>query len=217
MPGLGLGRGLRVPLLRAPRVPSIRAVRGVTVIRPRMVFHGVFFNDSRLVRSIARAEREVLSKAGAFMMTTARGLIKSRKSISRPGQPPNSHRGTLKRNIYFGYDLSTRTVVVGAAKLANSNAPAALEFGGHSVINPVGRAIGDKGRPREKPVNRGVSPQRRRNRARRIRNRTAAMNQFSRVNRGRKRAFFRPRPYMGPAYDREIGKFPELWNNSVRP
>jgi len=31
------------------------------------------------------------------------------------------------------------------------------------------------------------------------------------------RLVYKPRPYMGPAMQKELPKFPELWLNSIRP
>ena len=61
---------------------------------------GPFFDRQR-VMSGDRATRKVFSKFGAFVRQTARSSIRKRKSISEPGQPPSSHTGLLKRNIFF--------------------------------------------------------------------------------------------------------------------
>ena len=87
------------------------------------------------------ANRRNLSKAGAFVRTTARSSIRKRKEISAPGQPPSSHTGLLKRFIFFGYDADRKTVVIGPMRLNQKigAAPEALEHGGSSVVCPGGR------------------------------------------------------------------------------
>ena len=69
---------------------------------------GRFFFDSRHVMNrVDKATRSVLSKFGAYVRRTARRSIRKRKRRSRPGKPPSSHSGLLKRFIFFGYGTST--------------------------------------------------------------------------------------------------------------
>ena len=137
----------------------------------------MFFDTAKVARAVDKATRRVLSRFGAFVRTAARSSIRRRKRISRPGEPPSSHGGLLKRYILFGYDPARRSVVIGPMRLNQKvgNAPEALERGGTSVI-----AYG------------------------------------LRRNRRKKRVKIRPRPYMGPAFEREQPKLPAMWANSVR-
>jgi len=79
--------------------------------------------------------------------TTARSSIRRRKVVSRPGQPPSSHTGLLKRFIFFGYDPARHSVVIGPVALARSDgkAPSLLEHGGMS--RRAGRAVRYRRRP----------------------------------------------------------------------
>lgn len=55
---------------------------------------------------------------------------------SRPGEPPRSVVGTLKKFLFFAYDAQKKSVVIGPAKVnAKGDAPAPLEFGGASTIS----------------------------------------------------------------------------------
>jgi len=137
----------------------------------------MFFDAPKVARAVDKATRRVLGRFGAFVRTAARSSIRKRKRISRPGEPPSSHGGLLKRYILFGYDQARRSVVIGPMKLNQKvgNTPEALEHGGTSVI-----AYG------------------------------------LRRNRRQKRVKIRPRPYMGPAFEREQPKLPAMWANSVR-
>jgi len=45
---------------------------------------------------------------------------------SRPGQPPRVRKGLLKRMIFFNYDLTSRSVVIGPAKLPGFRDPNVL-------------------------------------------------------------------------------------------
>lgn len=148
-----------------------------------------FFDRAPVMRAASKAARRVLSKAGAFVRTTARQSIKNapfderkprgqartnfrRSAISRPGQPPLSRVGTLKRMIFFGYEPERESVVIGPAAVFTGTrqtpkAPEALEFGGI-------------------------------------------------VRRNGKTYRYRARPFMRPALEAEAPKFPGLFKDSVR-
>jgi phage gpG-like protein len=79
---------------------------------------------------VDKAKRQTLSRAGAFIRQSARTSIRPRKGTSRPGRPPFSHEGSLRRLIMFGYDPNTESVVVGPVGFKSSIAPNVLEFGG---------------------------------------------------------------------------------------
>ena len=133
----------------------------------------MFFDRKAVLGAVDRATRAVLSKFGAFVRTTARHSIRKRKAVSQPGQPPSSHVGLLKRLLFFGYDTTRRSVVIGPTPLrGEAQAPPLLEYGGRA---------------------------RRKDR----RGKTVA-------------AKYRPRPFMGPALEKERPKLPGLWANSVK-
>jgi len=98
----------------------------------------LFFNAPAVTSAVDQATREVLSRFGAFVRTAARSSIRQatkKRQVSRPGQPPVSHTGLLRRLLFFSWDSSQRSVVIGPA-IANARgagvAPAALEYGGQS-------------------------------------------------------------------------------------
>lgn len=71
-----------------------------------------------------------MSKFGAFVRQTAKTSIRKRKAVSEPGQPPSSHTGLLKRNIFFVFSPETRSVVIGPILLnQRTDAPRLLEHG----------------------------------------------------------------------------------------
>jgi len=105
-----------------------------------MRIKSMFFDRAKIVRAVSRAKRQVLSKAGAFIRQRARTSIRRRKSASRPGEPPSSHTGLLRRFILFGYDRWSDSVVVGPVGFRRSKAPNVLEFGGRTTVESGGRA-----------------------------------------------------------------------------
>lgn len=93
-----------------------------------------FFDRAKVENAVERANLRNLSKAGAFIMTSARQSIRRRQKPSAPGQPPSAHTGYLKR-IYFGIE-GKDGVVVGPVKLnaKGENVPQTLEFGGTQTL-----------------------------------------------------------------------------------
>lgn len=102
----------------------------------------MFFDRPEILAKVDAATRRVLSKFGAFVRRAAKGSIRSRKKPSAPGSPPSSHTGLLKRLIFFGYDPSQKSVVIGPAPLRSTvEAPPLLEYGGFA------RRKGPDGKP----------------------------------------------------------------------
>lgn len=133
---------------------------------------GLFFDRTRVTDAVDRTTRKNLSRFGAFVRKRARSSIRTRKSISNPGQPPTNRTGLLKRNIFFVYEPSRRSVVIGPVLLnSSSGAPELLEHGGTVIREVKGRSV---------------------------------------------RMTYRPRPYMGPAFEAEQDQLEKLWRNSVR-
>ena len=134
----------------------------------------MFFDRTLIKQKVDTATRKRLSKFGAYVRQTAKRSIRKRKRSSSPGQPPSSHTGLLKQFIYFGYDETRRSVVIGPVVLARkaSGIPEALEHGGNVTIQ-WGRARG-------------------------------------------KTVTIEARPYMGPAFERELENISSLWANSIR-
>lgn len=133
-----------------------------------------FFDRGPVLAAVDRATRKVLSRFGAFVRTRAKSSIRKRKAISKPGSPPSSHAGLLKKFIFFAYDLDRKSVVIGPVKLEKPVSPTALpalEYGGPSVRERKGK---------------------------------------------RERITVRARPFMGPAFAKELPGLPAMWRDSIR-
>jgi hypothetical protein len=110
----------------------------------------MFFDSKEVVSATDKAARSVLSKIGAFIRREAKSSIKPggrKHKTSLPGEPPRSQTGLLKRFIFFGYDTSTQSVVVGPAKLGGvkgKDAPHTLEYGGKAAISHQLSAFSNK-------------------------------------------------------------------------
>lgn len=91
------------------------------------------FDDPVIRRYLDEKARRALNVLGSVTMHEARRLIRRRKRPSKPGEPPSSPTGVLKRTIFYAYDPSTRSVVIGPLKTqAKSNVPQILEYGGYT-------------------------------------------------------------------------------------
>ena len=164
---------------------------------------GAFFDANLVTSATDKATKKALSKAGAFVRTTAKSSLRYANKSAMPGQPPKVHRGgsmgyqrtttnkktgvsktrsvsPLKELLFFAYVESSKSVVIGpmdfpgAAKRAYK-VTTVLEMGG-SVVQLRG---GD----------------------------------------GRKRtvtATYKGNPFMKPALAKESPKFAGLFENSVR-
>lgn len=120
-----------------------------------------FFDSDAVMKAADRAKRKLLSRVGAYVRTRARSSLKYGTSTSRPGEPPVVHRSVgfsrkkkvggalvsqpaspLRELLFFAYDSSADTVVIGPALGGSaSGAPRALEHGGSSIAKHHGRTV----------------------------------------------------------------------------
>jgi hypothetical protein len=177
----------------------------------------MFFDRKAVIDAIGRANAKVLSKAGAFIRRTAKSSIRKRKRASRPGEPPSSHVGTLKDLIYFGFDTSTASVVIGPTPFrGRAVVPRLLELGGSSGTRKNRRrkvrklgATGEIKIKGSKPVYVRLETPAQVDRANQINEQLYGPETLGPVH-------IEARPYMGPALMMELPKLPPLWANSVR-
>jgi len=96
-----------------------------------------FFDRAAVQSATDRATNRNLSRFGAFVRTRSRSSIRKRKAISEPGQPPSSHVGTLKKFIFFSFEPTAKSVVIGPTRTSGAGtAPEMLEHGGTSRFIP---------------------------------------------------------------------------------
>ena len=113
----------------------------------------MFFDRAKIKKKVDARTRKVLSKFGAFVRQTSRKSIRKRKGTSKPGRPPFSHTGVLKKFLFFGYDSDRRSVVIGPVIVPGKagKAPATLEHGG-KVSLPFGNKAEIAPRPFMQPA-----------------------------------------------------------------
>lgn len=110
-----------------------------------------FFDRAAIQRDIDHKTRRVFSRFGAYVRRRSRQSIRKRKKSSEPGKAPSDHTGLLRKLIFFSYDRSRQSVVIGPARFnrAIGNAPEALEHGGETdmVTNGKRRRVRIQARP----------------------------------------------------------------------
>jgi hypothetical protein len=121
-----------------------------------------FFDREAVIKAVNRASLRVLKEYGRRVRRRAQKSLAYGKGTSPPGSPPTAHRSrtvtrkskstgkTRKRSVsflreflYFAYDASSKSVVIGPARLngtVDANAPHALEYGGTSTAIDHGKA-----------------------------------------------------------------------------
>ncbi len=134
-----------------------------------------FFDSERVMKALSEGQRRKLSKFGAFVQRRAKtsirpAAVENRTEIrkakkrgqhvtiryrpSRPGEPPRSRKGELKKLILFGYDPIQRDVLIGPTLVAGraSETPARMEFGGEFVHKKSRKVIKVEARPFMRPA-----------------------------------------------------------------
>lgn len=196
-----------------------------------------FFDQQKVQRALIDVGDRQLPKSAARVRMIARRSMRyvSAKSqvVSAPGQPPRARRPKpwVRKFLFFYFDSATHSAVIGPARLPDStDAPHDLEFGGYvHRANPRRRKrnVGGSGEIRV-----GGRRSRTTKRVRDWRGKThqvtyARLHQASQAARANElneqlygpeviQGTRAPRPFMGPALDRERPRIPDLFADSVR-
>lgn len=179
-------------------------------------FKHLFFNKEHVANTLSKFEQKALSKFGSFVRRRMKSSIKKapkinvatgevtmkrkgvalRDAVSKPGDPPYGHEGSLRRLIFFTYDPVTRNVVIGPVKFGTTGAPPTLEGGGPTTIRePVKRPKRGKAGPAQSATFKRLV------KAGRIK---VPPREFT-----RRQITVRPRPFVKPAGDEEVRRFPQ--------
>ena len=90
----------------------------------------VEFDEEGLVARVSRAAAGVLRRMGAYVRTAARRRVATSPDPSRPGTPPHTRGGALRRGILFAVEQRRFRVLVGPSFRFVGESMAAHEFGG---------------------------------------------------------------------------------------
>jgi len=175
-----------------------------------------------------------LGHAGAAIRLTAVRSIRKRKKPSRPGAPPHTPTGHLKRVIRYDVDQQQTEVLIGPTNEYTRTIWNLHEFGGSAEPRPKllkrqKLQVGDYGPVRRSAamlrdqggrfVRRGeqfarvkLTTQAQADRATRLVENENAL----RIADAKKRRHYPKRPFMGPALQRMESRLPSFWKNSVK-
>lgn len=188
----------------------------------------VKLDDRRLAKKVDQASfRSIGHAAGAIRLTASRS-IRRRKGDkpSRPGTPPHTQTGNLKRAIRYEVEKMAGVAVgadIGPVNLKGGRLWNLHEHGGVSrhrrLLKEHVFAPGEYGPIRIKKTGYNTSFHRTKLRTRAQANRaTRLMNEENSRRRSIAAAGRRypKRPFMGPALEKNRSRLPRFWANSVR-
>lgn len=190
-------------------------------------FKANFFNR-HLSGAVSKGAMKALSKLGAFVQRRTKSSIRYAANVSKPGRPPRAIRHTnftrektnkktgtttrqstspLRELIFFAYDQSTKSVVIGPAIFMSSR----------SGPGRVPRVLGEGGTVTvRKPVPR----------AKKSKTWRQSYHFIRLVKEGRitpkpreyvsKAVSIAPRPYLVPAFQAELPKLPQFLKEAIK-
>jgi phage gpG-like protein len=179
------------------------------------------FDKRKLKKKAETATFTSIREAGGAIRKTASRSIRKRKKASKPGSPPNTQTGMLRRVIRYEVTSNKTEVIIGpvneiAGRLWNLH-----EFGGVATkrrkLKPHRFRVGEHG-----PIR--IKQQGNKTKFARIELRTAAQaNRATRLvaEENERRSDNKPRhypkrPFMKPALDANRSRLPMFWANSVK-
>lgn len=182
----------------------------------------MFFDRTAVKDAIAKSNKRFLARAGMLVRQTARRSMRFRKKSSDPGTPPSAHKKDpkhkhgplLKDRLFYQFDPFRESVVIGPEMLPGSktNAPSVQEFGGFARIKRITHA--GRAAPRRKGPKKFLTEAQKAAIKQKIQDGTIAKRpvlvKYDYV-------LTAARPYMRPAMQRELPKFPSLYARYFGP
>ena len=173
---------------------------GMTIEEAKLFFRA----GSELDRAVESATYRNLSRFGAYVRSDARHAFRRRKSSAKPGKGPTNWTGLIKDHIYFVVSRPPESVIVGPVKLPHMPMP-----GGYTVPELL-----ENGGTVQVEVTRALLG--RLFRARRYNRDAADVFRALRPKVGQTVSMeYEPRPYMAPAFEKNLGELPAIWRDSI--
>ena len=179
------------------------------------------FDKQKLKKKAEAATFTSLRHAGGAIGKTARFSIRRRKKSSKPGSPPHTQTGMLKRVIRYEVTNNKTNVIIGPVNEVAGRLWNLHEFGGVATkrrkLNPHRFRVGEHG-----PIR--ATQHGTKTKFARIELRTAAQaNRATRLiaEENERRSDNRPRhypkrPFMKPALEANRSRLPRFWANSIK-
>lgn len=93
-----------------------------------------FFDRAKVMAAVDKAFIRNMARSGALVRKIMRQSMRKRKKSAETGKPPSAHGNPkLKDLIFFAYDSSDKSTVIGPVLFAKGEAPELLEKGGTIV------------------------------------------------------------------------------------
>ncbi|MCX7804799.1 MAG: hypothetical protein N3A38_06365 [Planctomycetota bacterium] len=181
-------------------------------------------DETKNVRKAVRlAMIDSLGRAGAYVRGIARRSIKVSPEYSKPGKPPHTRQGRLKRGILYAVDRAIQSALIGPSASAVGRIGSIHEFGGTETRSKKARApnwkleVGGHGpiqyEPGGKPKFAKLRTEAQVERAKKIVESLPPSLGGPGTRRARR---YPPRPFMGPALERARPRLARFWARSVR-
>jgi hypothetical protein len=122
-----------------------------------------FFDKKKVLDALDKATLRIFKEFGRRVRARAQKSLRYGEKPSAPGSPPTAHKSNtiertskstgkkrvrsvsfLREYLWFAFDTSTKSVVIGPARLngtVSADAPRALEDGGTSTILDHGKRL----------------------------------------------------------------------------
>lgn len=179
------------------------------------------FHSRRLKRKVDQGTFRSLGHAGGTIRKHAAFSIRKRQKPSRPGAPPHTQTGRLKRSIRYEVDRRTPGVVIGPINEIAGRIWNLHEFGGvarkRRKLKRHRFKIDEHGPIRVKSLGNAAKFARIKLLTAAQASRATRLIEEENARRGQSKPRRYPkRPFMKPALDANRSRLPKFWHNSVR-
>jgi phage gpG-like protein len=89
----------------------------------------IYLKLKELKKRIRAGAYKTLNHAAASIRLTARRSIRRSRKAAKPGKPPHTRAGQLKRSLYYSVDKQKSSVVIGPKYSVMGKSAAVHEFG----------------------------------------------------------------------------------------
>lgn len=151
-------------------------------MKPKVRVKALFFDSKAVLDAVGKAGVKVLSKYGSLVRKRAQKSLRYADDRSKPGEPPHAHRtrkitrtskstgkkrtrsvSFLREFLWFKFDPTTKSVVIGPERLNSTLDPRALpalEYGGPATVKDRGKTkmVSIKARPFMGPADAAERP-----------------------------------------------------------
>jgi len=176
------------------------------------------FDAATVHKKVDAASFRSLGHAGAAIRLTARRSIRRRKTFSKPGTPPHTRSGNLKRSIR--YEAKTDEVLIGPVNEFGGRLWNLHEFGGvakgRRMLKSHRFSPGEYGPIRIKTRGFNASFHRAKLTTTAQANRASRLVSEENERRQSQVGRYPKRPFMGPALEIHRPRLPRFWANSVK-